>query len=49
MFDATQMPFYVKNNLILFKTDDQRKGRSVRSRGFSSGITVVLRYYSNLH
>ena len=25
MFDATQMPFYVKNNLILFKTNDQRK------------------------
>ena len=24
MFDATQMPFYVKNNLILFKIDDQR-------------------------
>ena len=26
MFDATQMPFYVKNNLILFKIDDQRNG-----------------------
>ena len=28
MFDATQMPFYVKNNLILFKIDEKNWARS---------------------
>ena len=39
MFDATQMPFYVKNNLILFKIDDQGvDGRS----GYTVGKDHII-------
>ena len=49
MFDATQMPFYVKNNLILFKIDE--KNSSWKFVGVQepmlSTINIMLSTHSN--
>ena len=45
MFDATQMPFYVKNNLILFKIDEKNWGRSSvqeEEQGYTLGKDYII-------